>query len=248
MTPDDHIRALASAPDAASLEEAFQAAFEVIPRVRHHGGRLVHNGTYRRLEDALRSRGEALCDSHPHGHLVPRFRKPRTLTVCGESRKIGRAGNGAGHSYVWADAEAWTINLLRAAGLSRRAAHTVWSWWAQYPHRALQAVDDALAGCLPDPELNVLIPHPPLESRTPIRLTVAENNACAHDRRATRTCSCGKGTLFDWGGGYRHGLAFVEWRCNGCPSAFTEYMTHDQFTAMRQNPTVLHPASMEAGA
>ena len=124
------------------------------------------------------------------------------------------------------------MNRLRQNGFGVRAANQLWECsWRDYPHRALDLVEAALGGKIPDPELNVLIRHERTGYGRPIQYTVEQN--IKGDKRATRPCDCG-GTLFDWGCGHSDGFEFISWHCNACPDVFTEYMTREQLYASRQ--------------
>jgi len=179
-----------------------------------------------RVEEGLR-----LCSEHPHGHLVPRHGPRRRLEVCGGTYRVARGENSTGVRYAWAYAEGWAIDAMMRGGLSRKAAHMVWGSFRDYPHRALQVVEEAMAGHIPDPELKVLIRHERNGGR-PIRYSIEENERDGGDRRASRPCPCG-GTLFDWGAGHSLGFEFVNWHCNACPDVFTEYMTKEQLYELR---------------
>lgn len=238
MTLDEHLAALAAAPDAVALEAAFQAAIADFPMFRRRGWQLVRSRLAIRIDEAMRQRGRALCDTHPHGHLIPRIGPRRLLTCCGESYRVGYGGNSTGERYCWHAAKGWAVGLMKRAGLSQRAAYSVWDSWSDYPHRALQAAERGLAGRNPDPVLNVLL-RSDYPGTRPISLTVKANAKATYDKRASRPCpSCG-GTLFDWGGGCSDGFDYINWRCNGCTDVFTEYMTYQQFCDLRQQPRAL---------
>jgi len=191
-----------------------------------------YNGRGRKLIDKIMiEEGRRLRDEHSKGHLIPRVSTRNTLTVDGKTYKVGRGGNSTGVRYCWTYAQFWAIDTMVAAGLSRKAAHMLWENFDRYPHRAIRALDRFLAGGLRDPELNVLIKHQHSGGGSPIRYSIAENDA--DDRsRASRPCPCG-GTLFDWGCGNSYGFEFVNWHCIVCPDVFTEYMTQTQLYALR---------------
>lgn len=175
--------------------------------------------------------GAAICAAHPHGHLVPRM-TGRTLSVCGETYGVSRGGNSTGVRYVWHSAEQFAVATLKRHGLSQRAAHSIWGSWSDYPHRCLRTIEDALAGKIPDPKIDVLILS--YADGRPLNYTVEQNSADELDRRATCTCPSCKGTLFDWGGGFSSGFTFVNWHCNGCSNVYTEYVSPDRFSQIRR--------------
>lgn len=218
----EYLDGMRAATTAAELEAAIQAPFK-----HPFCGRTWTTICKVRIEA-----GQRICAAHPHGHLVPRLGERRRLTVCGETYRVGYGGNGTGERYVRHAAGEWAKGLLVRAGLSQQAAHAIWDEWSDYPHRCLDTIEAALAGKLPDPELNVLIRHR-VNGGHPIRLTVEQNEADKLDRRASRPCPCG-GTLFDWGGGHSAGFEFINWHCNACPDVFTEYMTWERFAELRQ--------------
>jgi hypothetical protein len=213
---------------AATTAEELEAAFQQDQVYMRHGW---NSRGMRRIEEVRVEEGLRLCAAHPAGRFVPVSGPRRRLEVCGETCRIARGGNSTGVRYAWHYAETWAIGIMTAQGLSLKAAHGVWSCFRDYPHRALQIVEEALAGRMPDPQLNVLIRHERRGGGSPIRYSVEENES-GHGRRASRPCPCG-GTLFDWGGGHSAGFEFVEWRCIACPDVFTEYMTKERFYALR---------------
>lgn len=229
----DGIRA---ATTADALEQALQAPY------KHP----FHGPTWSRICTARIAAGEKIVDAHPHGRFVPRFGDRRALTVCGEEYKVGRGGNSTGVRYAWASAKSFAVDVLMRNGFSRVAAHYVWDGFSDYPHRCLETVRRALNGEYPDPELNVL--QLSYVDRLPIRYTVEQNDACDYDYRANMPCPhCQAGTIFDWGGGYSSAeFPFVNWHCNACGAVYTEYMTGDRFSAVRQATS--HRASMAAVA
>lgn len=213
---------------AAETPEALEKAFQRDTMYMRFG----YNSRGMKLIDKVRvEAGVKLCEAHPNGWFVPRYGPNRRLEVCGETYRVGRGGNSTGVRYAWAYAESWAIGHMVRNGLSLKAAHSVWSSFRDYPHRALLTVVEGLAGKLPDPELNVLIRHRRSGGGRPISYSVEENERC-HNERASRPCPCG-GTLFDWGGGHSAGFEFINWHCIKCPDVFTEYMTRAQFYALR---------------
>lgn len=220
----DYLDGMRGANTAEELETAIQADFK-------HGFR---GRTWTQICKVRIAAGERIVAAHPHAFYVPRFGEQRRLTLCGETYKVGRGQNAAGVRYAWHDAGQWAMSLLIHHGLSKRAASRLWdSDWRQYPHRALKTAAAALAGEIPDPQLNVLIERKLYGHEEPIRYTVAQNEADKSDRRASRPCQCG-GTLFDWGAGHSDGFDYVSWYCNSCPRNFTEYMTPAALQALRQ--------------
>lgn len=215
---------------AAMTAEELETAFQKDREYQRHGfqSRATRAIDRVRIEEGLR-----LCSEHPHGHLVPRYGQRRRLEVCGETYRVARGGNSTGVRYAWAYAEDWAIDAMMKGGLSRKAAHLVWNSFRDYPHRALQTVEEAMAGRIPDPELGVLI-RSEYPANAPIRYTAEDNGRNSWDRRASRPCTCG-GTLFDWGCGHSCGFEFVEWRCNACTAVFTEYMTKQQLYDLRSD-------------
>lgn len=182
--------------------------------------------------------GYRLVEAHEHGQFVPRFGPGRKLQVCGETCGVGRGHNSTGVRYVWHSAGEWAMSVMRKNGLSIRASHRVWDGWKDYPHRCLSVIDKALAGEIPDPVMDVL-GEAYVTSAGPINYEAATNEADTWDRRASRPCPCGNGTLFDWGGGWSEGFDFVNWHCNRCSNVYTEYMSRGRFYAMRQSSQYL---------
>lgn len=222
MTLAEYLDGMRVATTAEALEAATQGPYK-------HAFR---GPTWTRICKVRIEAGQRIVSGHPLGCYVPQLGPRRRLTLHGEQYRVGVGYNGAGVRYVWHSAGEWAMSLLRDLGFSTRAAHRIWGGgWNDYPHRVLAIVEDALAGRIPDPQLNALISHE-REGGNPLRYTVEQNDADEHDRRATRPCACG-GTLFDWGGGFRDGFSFINWHCNGCPDVFTEYMTHAQHRALR---------------
>ena len=214
---------------AATTPDELEAAFQ---RDRTYQKHHFQSRGMRAIEKVRIEEGIRLCDRHPHGHLVPRYGHRRRLEIGGETYRVARGGNSTGVRYAWAYAEGWAIDAMIRAGLSRKAAHMVWGSFRDYPHRALKTVEEAMAGRIPDPALNVLI-RSQYAGSGPISHSVEENG---RDWRASRPCACG-GTLFDWGCGHSYGFEFVEWRCNACPDVFTEHMTQTQLYALRSGDT-----------
>ena len=218
----DYLDGMRAATTADELEAAIRAPFK-------HS---FHGRTWSAICKVRVDAGNRIVAAHPNGRFVPRFDARRRLAVCGEEYKVGRGQNSTGVRYVWHSAGDWTKRVLMGNGLSARASHRIWEEWSNYPHRCLSTIESALAGKIPDPELNVLHRHARTGHGRPINYTVEQNDADEFDRRTTSPCECG-GTLFDWGGGYSEGFAFVNWHCNTCPDVFTEYMTDARFHEVR---------------
>lgn len=216
---NQYVEGLRQANTAVELEAAIQAPY------RHS----FRGRTWATICKVRIERGLAVCDSHSHGKYVPRM-EGRSLVVCGETYKVGRGMNSTGVRYVWHYAEQFAISTLMKHGFSRRAVAGIWDWWDSYPHRCLDVIQEALAGNLADPELNVL--KFSYAGDGPVKITVEENAADEIDRRATQECSCG-GTLFDWGSGYSAGFTFVNWRCNACQNVYIEYVSDKRFAQIR---------------
>ncbi len=210
---DRYLNEMRSAQDGQELEN-------IIQREPSHSFR---GAIWNRICDVRIEVGLRIVDEHPLGHLVPRFvKKSRTLTLCGRSYKVPRGGNSTGVRYSWHYAGEWAKKILQENGISVRASHLIWDTWNDYPHRALEIIEEARAGKHRDPRLNRLYKHKREEWGRPINYTVEQNNADKFDKRATRPCKCG-GTLFDWGAGWSLGFDFINWHCNKCPDVFTMY-------------------------
>ncbi|WPE19907.1 hypothetical protein [Shinella zoogloeoides] len=212
--------------DATTVEE-LQAAITADFKHSYRGP------TWTKICKARIEAGYRLVDAHEHGRFVPRFGAGRKLQVCGETCGVGRGYNSTGVRYVWHAAGEWAMSLMRKNGLSIRASHRVWDQWRDYPHCCLAVIEKSLAGEIPDPKMDTLIG--PYKGHSPINYGIERNEADEWDKRASRPCPCGNGTLFDWGGGWSEGFDFVNWHCNGCPDVYTEYMSRERFYAMRQS-------------
>lgn len=222
MKLTDYLAGMASAMTAAELEAAIQAPF----------ANPFLGPAWSRISKAIVEAGARICAAHENGRFVPTFGPRRQLAVCGEVFKVGRGGNSTGVRYAWHYAKEWAVAVIVRNGLTQRAAHGVWDWWSEYPHRCLPIIADALAGKMPDPEMGKLIRHDPTPGGRPINYSVERNNADVHDHRANQPCACG-GTLFDWGAGHSAGFDFINWHCNACPDVFTEYVTKDRLYEIR---------------
>lgn len=221
----DYLDGLRAATTAEELEAALQAPF-----IHAYHGR-VWNQISKVREDV----GFAICARHPHGRFVPTWGPGRKMTLFGETYRVARGGNSTGVRYAWHAAGQWAMGLMQREGLTVRASHRVWDTWAQYPHRCLAIIENARAGKIADPTLNVLKPHTLYGHEQPIRYTVEQNEADKWDHRASMQCpACGTGTIFDWGAGWSEGFDYVTWHCNGCPQSFTEYVTKERFREIRQ--------------
>lgn len=223
MKLEEYLDGMRGAKNAAELEAAIRAPFKHEFRGR----------TWSRICKVRIEAGDRIVSEHPNAFYIPRFGARRLLNCCGETYKVGHGHNSTGVRYVWHAAGVWAQERLRRNGFGIRAAYRLWeNGWNDYPHRCIAFVDDVLAGNVQDPILNTLIRH---EGHSPINYSIEANDADKHDRRSHRPCQCG-GTLFDWGGGHAAGFEFISWRCNKCPDVFTEYMTREQFIALRQRP------------
>lgn len=131
MKLSEHLACIAAAATAEALEVATQNAWKAFPRGRSHD----------RVSRAMRTRGRALCASHPRGQLIPSLGPRRKLTVCGQTRSVGYGGNGAGERYAWHYAKEWAMPVLEEAGVAEDLRRQIWDWWSDYPHRALSAVE-----------------------------------------------------------------------------------------------------------
>lgn len=224
MKLDEYLAGMEAATTVATLEAAIQAPF-----THKFRGRV-----WERISDVRIRKGYKIVAAHPLSRFVPHFGggRSRTLTVCGETFKVGRGGNSTGVRYAWHYAGEWAKEVLQRNGFTKRAAERLWGCGRDYPHRLLAVIELAVAGGIPDPELNVMIRY--VGSGSPISYTVEQNDADKQDRRATKPCDCG-GTLFDWGAGHSEGFDYVSWYCNGCPDSFTEYLGPGELRALR-NP------------
>lgn len=222
MTLQQVTAAITAAATYHDLEARFQDALEVFPRATR--SKIAINAITR----AMRERGRALCDAHPHGALVPRLGPRRQLRVCGETYGVGYGQNSTGERWAWTSAENWAVAVLRRHGIGVQASHLIWDWAFDFPHRALLDVEDALAGRHPDPPLDRLIFSRNTVDRTPVRV----NRRHEAKHRAHRPCRCG-GMRWDWGAGCSLGIDFITWYCDGCPRIYTEYLSPGRLYAIR---------------
>ncbi len=220
MTLTEYLNGMSEASTADELEAAIQA-----PHVHSFQGR-----TWSRICKVRIAAGERICDAHPNGRFVPHYGPKRRLTVCGESYRVGRGGNSTGVRYAWHDARTWAEAVLRTNGFSRRAASEVWDSAFGYPHRALEVVEAALAGKLPDPPFNRLI----YSGNTFDGECVRVNRRTETKRRAHRPCKCG-GWRWDWGAGWNGYANFINWYCDRCPRVYTEYVTSERLREIRSS-------------
>jgi len=227
---DAYAAAFAACTTAEELEHAIQNG----PKHPFHGA------PWRRISDARIEAGRRICAAHPHGFYIPLVGERRKLTVCGETYRVGYGQNGAGERWVWNGAQSWARTLQMQNGLSRRATYDIWDAAPHYPHRALEIVAAALAGKIKDPRLGYLYRHERTKYATPIKYSV-EANERSHNKRATRPCPTCGGTLFDWGAGFSRGFDSMNWHCNACPDAFTEYMSREKLYRLRnpRRPTAI---------
>jgi hypothetical protein len=217
----DYLDGLRAATTAEELEAAIQAPFK-----HSFQGR-----TWATICKVRDQRGQEICAAHPNGRFVPLF-EGRTVTVCGETYKMGRGRNSTGARYVYHSAGEFVKDALKRHGMSTTAAHRIWDASGKYPHRCLATVASALAGEMPDPPLDVL--QFAYMSHGPIKMSVEKNDADEIDRRATMPCEC-NGTLFDWGMGFTDGFSYVNWRCNCCARVFVEHVSPKRFAEIRQS-------------
>lgn len=230
----DYLAGMRSASTADELERAIQVPFK-------HAYR---GSVWSRISKVRIEEGERICGLHPRGDFVPRLGPRHRLTVCGETYRVGYGQNSTGVRYCWYYAQQWVEGILKANGLSMRAAHSVWDSSLSYPHRALRTIDMAFTGKLPDPRFNRLIPHKTHDYSRPVRVT--ERNAEATDR-AHRPCKCG-GWLWDWGCGWNGYALFINWHCDECPRVYTEYITNERLMEIRRRPSTAIPTKVMAKA
>lgn len=215
----DGIRA---AGTVAELERAIRAPF----KHRFHGAQ------WRRICRARIEAAHRIIAAHPLGRYVPVVGERRRLTICGRECRVGYGQNGAGERWVWHAAETWAIDILRAEGMGKRAAHLIWSNATDgYPHRTLDVVEQALAGKLPDPRFDRLIYRGLCTTGTGVHVPDREEEA---KNRAHRPCKCG-GWLWDWGAGWCGYADFISWRCDRCPRTYTEYLSPGRLYALRNH-------------
>lgn len=220
MNLEEYLTGIQAARTAAELEAALRAPFEHSYRGR----------TWERICKVRVASGLAVCALHPMGRYVPQM-SGRVITLLGESYRVARGGNSTGIRYAWHAAGVFVKGVLQSNGLSQRAACRIWDSWDGYPHRCLTIVEEALNGGLADPVMNTLIFAG--MGLGPINYSVEANDADTIDHRATRPCECGA-TLFDWGAGFTDGFTFISWHCNGCARLYTEYVTEERLSEIRQ--------------
>ncbi len=232
MKLSEYLGGMRQAETAVALEAAIQA-----PHQHCCIGR-----TWRRICNVRIAAGTRICEAHPNGQFVPRLGPRRRLALCGQTHRVAVGGNSTGARCTWSCAEDWTRDILLARGFSKRAAHAIWSWAFDYPHRALQCVEDAFAGELPDPPLNELTFQRTTLDGTPVTIDRDEEAPC----RAHRPCPCdGEGWLWDWGAGWTGYAYYVTWYCDRCPRVFGEYRAD---LAHRRTPAPVSPALEVASA
>jgi len=211
MKLTEYLDGMRAASTAAELEAAIQA-----PHEHPFIGK-----TWSRICKVRIEAGERICDAHPNGRFVPRFGARRRLTVCGQEYRVAVGGNSTGVRYAWCAAEDWARAILLAEGFTRRAFHSIWDSAFKYPHRALEAVEEALAGKLPDPAYNVLTKERETVDGTPIRI---DRDSEETERRSHRPCPCdGEGWLWDWGAGWSGYAYHIAWYCDRCPAVYGEW-------------------------
>jgi hypothetical protein len=221
MTLTEYLDGLRTAKTADELEAACQADFK----------HTFSGPTWRRICNVRIEAGKRVVAAHPNGRFVPHLGPRHALTVCGETYKVGYGQNSTGVRYVWYYAKEWAWGVLIEHGFSKRAAAAIWDCAFDYPHRALANVADALAGKLPDPRFNRLIPH---SRRYTTGNSVKVNRRAEAKERAHRPCKCGDGWLWDWGCGWNGYANFINWHCDRCPRVYTEYVDDKRLTAIRQ--------------
>jgi hypothetical protein len=217
MMLSEYLDGMRAAATDKELEAAIQAPFK-------HS---FSGQTWSRICKVRREAGLRICAAHPNGRFVPMVGPRRRLTICGREYGVGYGQNSTGERYVWTYAQNWAVEVLREHGFGIRAAHLIWDNCGGYPHRALQCVEEALAGLHPDPPMNRLI-----YVRDTVGGPVRVNRRDEAKHRAHRPCRCG-GTRWDWGSGYSLGITFVHWYCDGCPRIYEEYVTEDRFRKIR---------------
>jgi hypothetical protein len=221
MTLGEYLDGMRSATTARALEAAIQAPFK-----HPFSGRIWSRICAVRIESAYR-----ICAAHPQGHFVFRLGPRHRLTVCDREYGVGYGQNSTGVRYCWHYAQKWGESVLREHGFSMRGAHAVWESSFDYPHRALQNVEMALAGKLPDPRFNRLIPWARRDYDRPVRV----DREIEARQRAHRSCKCGDGWLWDWGSGWNGYATFINWHCDKCPRVYTEYVDEERLCRIRQS-------------
>lgn len=209
MKLHEYLDGMRAATTADELDAAIQAPFKHLFR-----GRVWSEISKVRRESAAR-----IVAAHEHSFFIPQIGPRRRLTVCGIERGVGYGQNGTGERWVWTYAQKFAEDLLRRHGFSRRAAHAIWSHATDgYAHRAIQQVEDALDGKMPDPPFYRLILQGLSFSNEPVKVD-REYEAKHRDHRP---CGCG-GTRWHWGSGWSGYATFVNWYCDGCPRVYGEY-------------------------
>lgn len=227
MKLTEYLDGMQAASTAAELETAIQAAGRAKPPFKHP----FSGPTWSRICNVRKEAGERICAAHPNGKFVPHLGSRHRLTVCGETYSVGYGQNSTGVRYCWHYAKEWACEVLARRGFSKRAATQIWDTAFDYPHRALDVVADAIAGKVPDPRFNRLIPHSRrYTTGDPVRVS---RRTEAKDR-AHRPCKCGTGWLWDWGAGWDGSHSFINWHCDRCPRVYTEYVTNNRLTEIRQ--------------
>jgi hypothetical protein len=226
----EYLDGMRAASTAAELEAAVQAASRAKPPFKHP----FSGPTWGRICNVRKEAGRRICAEHLNGKFVPYLGPRRRLTVCGETYSVGYGQNSTGVRYVWHAAKEWFYGVMAERGFSKRAASRIWDTAFDYPHRALGVVADALAGKTPDPRFNRLIPHSRrYTTGDPVRV----NRRTEAKDRAHRHCKCAGGWLWDWGAGWDGAHSFINWHCDRCPRVYTEYVSNDRLTAIRQRRT-----------
>lgn len=127
-----HLAGINASSTAKELEARFRATFDLWKAQR----------TRERIREAVRVRGDQLCELRDRRALVPRYAtRARRITVCGETYRVAKGGNSTGVRYAWHDANEWVKATLRKHGASESLTREIMEWWNNYPHRALRALE-----------------------------------------------------------------------------------------------------------
>lgn len=212
----NYLTGIEQAASARELENKIQAVYE-------HG---YEGPAWLRISKACIARGRQLCLVSPHAHLIPLIEGEgarKTICVGGKWFSFNSA--------TWMYALQRVVNALRVAGISQRAAYQLFNDALYYPHRCLFTIEQALAGRIPDPVMDVLIPS---GKGLPIAYELADNEKRGDYKRLSQSCTvCPDGTLFDWGGGNSSGFTYTCWHCNRCGAKFIEYLSTQRFNEQR---------------
>lgn len=128
----DFLNGMRESKSASDLEAAIQ-----VPYPHDYFGK-----TWTRICNVRISEGERICKKHPLAKkFVPTLGARNTLSVCGETYKVGYGQNAAGSRYVWAAAKSFYMKTVIRHGLDKDTASTIWQWWGRYPHRCIFALE-----------------------------------------------------------------------------------------------------------